>query len=132
MTIDESQDNDNALLASHRALFPHMSDMYFSVLMKRGLGLPDQYNQPNAMSWAKKVLKDLDITENHYEGHVLRLGCIRFRCAKCRLPCEDLREANHIAGHIPYIFPCGHIIGSSCYHAMVEEYEAEGASPLCP
>ncbi|KAG8669491.1 hypothetical protein FPOAC1_008886 [Fusarium poae] len=79
MSVDESQNNNEALLASHRALFPHMSDMYLSVLTKRGLGLPDQYHQPNAMSWAINVLKDLDSSEHdfNYEGLWAVSGTLR-------------------------------------------------------
>jgi hypothetical protein len=131
MSNEESRNKDDALLATRKALFPHMADMYFDELTKRDLGLPDQYSQPNAIKWAMKVLKNLDSLSN-LNGHALRLACIRFRCVKCRLPCEYIEEGKIITYHSPYLFPCGHIIGSSCYQSMISAYKNEGGSPMCP
>lgn len=131
VSSQEIRNAGDTLLATRKALFPHMTDMYFDVLIERGLGLPDQYSGANAHKWAMRVLRDFATLSNK-DGHIIRLACIRFRCVKCRLPCEDVEEGKPIDDHSPYVFPCGHIIGSSCYKRMILAHRDIRGSPICP
>lgn len=124
----------SALLATREALFPHMNDMYFDPLVKRrGHGLPNQYSFNETNAWTDRVLHDLGGTGLEYERNTLRQACIRLRCVKCRHPCEEIQDGRFVESHRPYIFPCGHIIGSSCYEEMISTYKnTEQPSPTCP
>lgn len=123
----------SALLATREALFPHMTDMYFKPLVERGHGLPNQYSYDDVVTWMDRVLRDLCQIGLEYERKHLRHACIRFRCVNCRHPCEQVRDGTFVESHSPYIFPCGHIIGSSCYEAMIQTYlNTERRSPICP
>ena len=124
-----------ALLTTREALFPHMTDMYFKPLVERGHGLPNQYSYNDVVTWTDRVLRDLCQSEHYreYERNTIRHACIRFRCVKCRHPCEQVRDGTFVESHRPYIFPCGHIIGSSCYEMMILTYQnTERQSPICP
>ncbi|RFN55068.1 hypothetical protein FIE12Z_580 [Fusarium flagelliforme] len=124
----------SALLATREALFPHMNDFYFNPLVKRrGHGLPNQYSFNETNAWMDRILHDLGETGPEYERNTLRQACIRLRCVNCRLPCEEIQDGRFVESHRPYIFPCGHIIGSSCYEEMILAYKyTELQSPTYP
>ncbi|RBR09043.1 uncharacterized protein FIESC28_10051 [Fusarium coffeatum] len=126
----------SALLATREALFPHMTDEYFERIVKRrGHGLPNQYSLDETNAWMDRVLHDLRSSEHDLESerNTIRHACIRLRCVKCRRPCQEIQDGSFVESHRPCIFPCGHIIGSSCYEDMILLYTyTELQSPTCP
>ncbi|KAF4444367.1 hypothetical protein FACUT_694 [Fusarium acutatum] len=118
-------------------LSAEMPDLFFNVFSKEGLGLPSQYCYPSAYDWLKKIIwkfhKKIEKADSDDEGTqsltTLQFACIRFRCAACRGPCQDDKTMEPIKGHAGLLFPCGHIIGDSCYDALLDNFKSSAMPP---
>lgn len=115
-------------------------DLFFNVFAKERLGLPSQFHYPSAYYWLTKIIRrfhnkgekaDMD-DEGMRTLNTLQFTCIRFRCAACREPCQDAKTMAPIEGHSGLLFPCGHIIGESCYNKLLGDFKSSGMSPICP
>ncbi|RGP76362.1 hypothetical protein FLONG3_5246 [Fusarium longipes] len=73
-----------ALVASRKALFPHLGDMYFKVLLELNLGLPDQYSEINCSKWVRKVLEVFDGTDRSDWESPEEKGLAGITTARCR------------------------------------------------
>ncbi|SPJ80286.1 uncharacterized protein FTOL_08678 [Fusarium torulosum] len=130
MADQENPSSDDMLTL--RALFPHMNDMYFSGLKQLNLGLPNQASWSNCVKWMRMVAIAFR-SKDPKNSQTLLLACIRYRCSFCREPCQQIEVPDSIESHGPVLFPCGHVIGKSCFEALVKAYEEDpGASPICP
>ncbi|KAH6955561.1 hypothetical protein DER45DRAFT_647233 [Fusarium avenaceum] len=115
-----------------RSLFPHMSDMYFDSLKLLNLGLPNQASWTNCVRWMRFVAFRFRSNDRR-NTQILLLACIRYRCSFCREPCQKLEVPDPIESHGPVLFPCGHVLGESCFEALTKAYKEDpGASPICP
>lgn len=121
-------------------LSAEIPDLFFNVFSKEGLGLPSQFHYPSAYEWLRKIIykfhakgeKAGDDDEGKQSLFTLQFNCIRFRCAACREPCQDTKTMSPIKGHSGLLFPCGHIIGDSCYNTLLGNFKSSRTSPICP
>ncbi|KAG5744937.1 hypothetical protein H9Q69_001334 [Fusarium xylarioides] len=138
--VQSAEDEVVKLSVIRQHLSADVPDLFFNVFAKEGLGLPSQYCYPSAYDWLKKVIwkfhKKSKKATNDDEGRqsltTLQFACLRFRCAACRKPCQDAKTMEPMKGHAGLLFPCGHIIGDSCYDTLLDNFKSSGKSPICP
>ncbi|KAF7559277.1 hypothetical protein G7046_g4878 [Stylonectria norvegica] len=92
------------------------------------LGLPDPYHWGNLQHWARRVLIKYSATLN--DATTVRQRFIRLKCVCCRKLCEDKDPMTPIDD--PVVFPCGHIMGKTCYDNFCYRFRMGEIPPTCP